>query len=117
MIKKFRKETIFTLAVILLSCVTVLVVDSIFLTEEGGQVAEAEFADQEQFGEGYIEVVAHVVLVAPVREHLTLELEFFPHSRLMRMMVSWLFLSKWTLAVRQESRFILRLESAWTLTR
>ena len=81
MFKKFRKEIILTAVVIMLCCVTVLTVDTVFLTEEGDHEAEVEFVDQEHFGDGYIEVVAHVVLVDPVEEHLALELEFIPHGR------------------------------------
>ena len=78
MFKKFRKEIILTIAVIMLCCVTVLVVNTIFLTEEGDKNAEVEFADHEHFADGYIEVDVHAVLVDPVEEHMVLELEFIP---------------------------------------
>ena len=81
MFKKFRKEIIITLGVILLCCLTVIAVDTVFLTEEGDKHAEIEFADHEHFADGYIEVDVHVVLVDPVEEHLVLELEFIPYGR------------------------------------
>ena len=45
MIKKFRNEIILTAVVIMLCCVTVLAVDTVFLTEEGDHEAEVESVD------------------------------------------------------------------------
>ena len=81
MFKKFRKEIILTFAIILLCCITVILVDSVFITEEGDQKAEIELVDEAHFEEGHIKVDVHVVLVDPVEGHLTLELEFTPYGR------------------------------------
>ena len=81
MFKKFRKEILVTLGVILLGCVTVIAVDTVFITEEGDQHAEVEVVDHEHFADGHIEIDVQVVRVDPVEEHLVLELEFKPFGQ------------------------------------
>ncbi len=81
MFKKLKKEILVLLLILMLCCVAVVLVNEVFLHEEGDKAAEVQTTDIAHFDEGYLEVDAHVVLVDPVAEQLTLELEFIPYGR------------------------------------